>query len=144
MMDLPRTAYLPGLTPRPPEGTYDALKAVRDPLPDSPAWHAGLHFFAAGFYWEAHEVWEAVWLAAPANSAERGLVQGMIQLANAGLKRRMGRARAAQRLDALAGAILAEAQARGGGEAMGLTPGDIAQAQRAVLETRIGDWHYSA
>lgn len=140
-MDLPRTAYLPGLTPRPAAGAYDALKAVRDPLRDSPAWHAGLRFFEAGYYWEAHEVWEAVWMAAPANSAERGLVQGMIQLANAGLKRRMGRERAALRLDALAGAILAEAQARGGAEAMHLSPEGIVAAQRAVRDEIV---HYNA
>ncbi|SMX50199.1 DUF309 domain-containing protein [Maliponia aquimaris] len=141
MLDLPRNAYLPGLTPRPAEGAYDALKAVRDPLPDSPAWHAGLRFFEAGYYWEAHEVWEVVWMTARANSAERALVQGMIQLANAGLKRRMGRERAALRLDTLAGAILAEALARGGAEVMRLTPEGIAAAQRAVQDQEL---HYNA
>ncbi|MGP6088981.1 DUF309 domain-containing protein [Antarctobacter jejuensis] len=131
-MDLPDQPYLPGLTARPAEEDFDGLKGVSAPLKDCPAWQAGRRFFDAGYYWEAHEVWEAVWMAAPANSAERHLVQGMIQLANAGLKRRMGRTRAAERLDDMAGVILSEAVARGGAAAMDLSESDLTGARQAV------------
>ncbi len=136
-MDLPDQPYLPGLTARPDEAAFDGLKGVSEPLHSCVAWRAGRRFFEAGYFWEAHEVWEAVWMAAPANSAERCLVQGMIQLANAGLKRRMGRVRAAERLDEMAGVILAEAVARGGAAAMGLSDRDLAKARRAVSNAAV-------
>jgi len=53
----------------------------------------------AGYYWEAHEVWEAVWLLTRANSPERVLLQALIQSANAQLKRQMRRLRAAGKLE---------------------------------------------
>lgn len=69
-----------------------------DALTSSVAWRAGWTFLNAGCYWEAHEVWEAVWLALPPNSAERRFVQAVIQLANALLKEKMNRPNAARRL----------------------------------------------
>lgn len=109
---LPDHAYVPGETPRHPEGAFDALRDTARPgmpvagLIASPAWRAGLRFDAAGFHWEAHEVMEPVWLALPPNSAERRIVQAAIQLANARLKLRMGRPAAALRLaDIVAGLV---------------------------------------
>jgi hypothetical protein len=133
---LPTHRYVPGRSARHAEHAFDALKQVGTPLINCLAWKAGLRFLEAGYFWEAHEVWEAVWMAAPANSAEKCLVQGMIQLANAGLKRRMGRPRAAQRLDALAEGLLAESLARGGPEVMGLTPEDLDNARRRVTDVQ--------
>jgi len=49
-------------------------------------WLYGIHLFNHGFYWEAHEVLEAVWNNAAPNSREKHLVQGVIQIANAQLK----------------------------------------------------------
>ncbi|WP_164661351.1 DUF309 domain-containing protein [Tropicibacter sp. Alg240-R139] len=62
------------------------------------AWDAGWSFFETGFFWEAHEVWEAVWQVLPPNSAERRFVQAVIQLANALLKEKMNRPQAVRRL----------------------------------------------
>jgi predicted metal-dependent hydrolase len=62
------------------------------------AWTSGWAFLDAGFFWEAHEVWEAVWLALPPNSAERRFAQAVIQLANALLKEKMDRPKAVRRL----------------------------------------------
>jgi uncharacterized protein len=118
------TPYVPGLTPRPPDGAYDALKEVSVPLSDCRAWREGLRFYRAGAFWEAHEVWEAVWMAAPEKSAEKLMVQGVIQLANARLKRRMGRDAAAERLEGMARDLMREAWARAGGAVMGVAPGD--------------------
>jgi predicted metal-dependent hydrolase len=117
---LPLEPYVPGRTPRPPEGAYDALKGVADPLEASPAWQAGRHFFAAGYDWEAHEVWEAVWMACPPNSAEVRLVQALIQIANAELKLAMDKPNAATRLCGIARAHLSEAALYGRDEVLGV------------------------
>ena len=52
----------------------------------------------AGFYWEAHEVWESVWLGCAPNSRGKALIKALIQFSNARLKARMGRPQAAARL----------------------------------------------
>lgn len=100
----PAYPYVPGRTPRHPEGQFDALRATARQgaspaeLVATPAWAAGLAYLEDGFYWEAHEVLEPVWLALPRGSREREMVQALIQLANACLKREMGRPRAVLRL----------------------------------------------
>lgn len=78
--------HLPGQNARPPEGAI------------APGLEEGLAWYAAGYFWEAHEAWEPVWMAAPANSRERAVLQAMIQMANARLKLRMGRPGAAARI----------------------------------------------
>ena len=101
---LPPHAYVPGQTPRHAEDAFDGIKATvapglrSDQIAQTEAWRAGLEYLDAGFYWEAHEVLEAVWMICPPNSVERIFVQCLIQLANAALKRDMGRAGAARRL----------------------------------------------
>ncbi len=128
---LPPFAHLPGLTPRHPEGTFAALRATARPgmdeaaLAESPAFRAGLWYLSAGFYWEAHEVLEPVWMALPEGAA-RELTQALIQLANARLKARMGRLRAAARLRAMAFAHLSRARAVRSGPILGLQPEDVA------------------
>ncbi len=62
----------------------------------------GWLLFLNQYFWEAHEVWEPVWLAAAVNSRERFLVQGLIQLANARLKQLQGNTRAENRLQKIA------------------------------------------
>lgn len=62
----------------------------------------GWFLFLNQYFWEAHEVWEPVWLKAAVNSKERFLIQGLIQLANAGLKHTQGNTRAENRLRKIA------------------------------------------
>ncbi|MEO1291454.1 MAG: DUF309 domain-containing protein [Pseudomonadota bacterium] len=113
---LPEVWHIPGKTPH-PSADHPASRVARTaPNPTDPAhWRDnlaylyGLRLYHAGFYWEAHEVWEAVWMNARPNSPERHLLQGLIQLANAGLKIRMGKLRAVQRLGTIASGHLADA-----------------------------------
>jgi predicted metal-dependent hydrolase len=84
---------VPGQTPRHPEDWFDALKQDRET-----AIAAGLFYYEQGYFWECHEVLEAVWMGAPEPSPERDMAQAIIQLANARLKLRMGREKAALRL----------------------------------------------
>jgi uncharacterized protein len=104
---MPPHAYVPGRNARHPEDWFDAIKAGVTPdlsaaaLADTAAWRAGLAYLDAGYFWECHEVLEAVWMQTPDPSPEREMVQAVIQLANARLKLRMDRPRATLRLCAM-------------------------------------------
>lgn len=125
----PAWAYVPGRTARHPETAFDCYRAGVSPgqsvaaLARSDAWCAGLQFLQTGFYWEAHEVLEAVWMAIPDDRTERRYVQAVIQIANAGLKLRMDRPAATLRLCAIAETLILESGAAG--QAMGIGPGAL-------------------
>lgn len=108
----PPHAYVPGFTPRHPEGAFDDIRATASAgmtpaaLAATPAFREGLRYLRAGYFWEAHEVLEAVWLALPADAAERTFVQALIQIANGRLKLRMERPKAARRLAGIAEDLL--------------------------------------
>lgn len=141
---LPARPHVPGETERPDEDDHVHRVARAAPSPTdphawhaNPAWVAGLRLYCHGYFWEAHEVWEAVWANAHANSAERALVQGVIQLANAGLKQRMGRPGAARRLAAMAAGHVDDAASGGRTASMGLDLPELREAisnYRAALE----------
>jgi uncharacterized protein len=93
----PPYAYAPGDTPHPtrdPRGHSYAAGFEIPERPDPEEWRAcrdylyGIDLFNHGFYWEAHEVWEGLWVAC----GRRGpnLPAGV---AAAGLKARSGSAR---------------------------------------------------
>lgn len=111
----PSHAYLPGLTPRHPDGCFDAIRqtVVRgmtvQTLAATPAFNLGKTWIETGFYWEAHEVLEPIWLILPEASSDRYFIQSMIQTANARLKQEMGRGAAARRIVGLARAALVSA-----------------------------------
>ncbi|MEL6373849.1 MAG: DUF309 domain-containing protein [Pseudomonadota bacterium] len=119
--DLPTHAHRPGQGTAPDMAPLHAAKAL---LPDAEAidWAAlnqlvpfdyGLRLYEARYFWEAHEVWEPVWLAASPNSAPRCFLAGVIQLANAALKLSLVQPKAARRLIALSCQHVDEARARG-------------------------------
>lgn len=144
---LPPYAYVPGRTERHPEGHWDGVRATVTPgmdahaLATSDAFTAGMAFFEAGFYWEAHELWEAVWMACPPNSAEYRLVQALIQLANAELKLVMDQPRAAARLCGIAEDHLSEAVRAGQSLVLGVDldglQDKIADCDRRALQPPI-------
>ncbi|MFY0634129.1 MAG: DUF309 domain-containing protein [Vannielia sp.] len=108
MSATPEYAYVPGQTPRHPEGAFDALRDTVDPEPmQSQALRTGLDWIDAGYFWEAHEVLEPVWLVLP-DGPDRTGIQALIQLANAGLKQRMQRPEAALRLCGIAARLIEE------------------------------------
>lgn len=135
---LPPQPYWPGQTERPDEAVFEPLKSGIDTsqspktLQSSPAFQTGLAAFAHRYFWEAHEIWEPIWLALPPASAERHLMQGLIQLANAGLKRDMGNPRAADRIQARAEQALDEAFINATGPVLGFNPKTIDSFKRQV------------
>ncbi len=98
----PAYAYQPGRTPHPtrdPGGhSHGAPTEPPDP-PDPERWRAcddylfGIDLFNYGFYWEAHEAWEGLWVACGRNGPTATFLQALINLAAAGFKARLGSAR---------------------------------------------------
>lgn len=75
-------------------------------------WCYGLDLFERRYWWEAHEVWEGLWLTLGRDSPEAQLVQGMIQLAASHLTAELGRHAASARLHDRAVTRLERATAR--------------------------------
>ena len=117
-LPVPRWVYTPGETAEPDDETLARAKSLVPPrfesfVPfDHPALIYGLALNDAGFFWESHEVLEAVWKAAPMGGRDRILLRACIQIANAGLKQRLGRAHAVERLLGEARIELAELSVR--------------------------------
>ena len=91
---LPARAFLPGFSPagsRPEESRDDSSwNGQATTLGAAAGFRWGLDLFNGGFYWEAHETWEALWMQANADTACRFYLQGLIQFAAAMLKSRRG------------------------------------------------------
>jgi hypothetical protein len=91
-LPLPARAHVPG------SGSVPDLAPLMTAKAHPEAFAYGVDLFNGGCFWEAHEVWEAVWLAAPPNSRRRQGLRALIQMANACLKRAMGKPKAFSRL----------------------------------------------
>jgi hypothetical protein len=105
-LPLPRWAYVPGLTAQ-AEPDHDTLWQAKALVPSRfrgfvPARHPALRYGIAlndsGYFWEAQEILEAVWAAAPQGGRERILLRACIQIATANLRLRMSKQNAAARL----------------------------------------------
>jgi hypothetical protein len=95
--NLPAYGYVPGGPwPHPRRAGPDAgAFAIDETLPppvvgdawaDSPAYLRGFDLFGAGYYWEAHEVWEGLWHAHGRHGPIADLLKALIKLAAAGVK----------------------------------------------------------
>jgi len=93
--EFPAYRFVPGKTPHPtrdPQG--HSYNRIPEPLPpfDPQLWSAceeylyGIDLFNHGYWWEAHEALEAVWVAAGRYTQTGQFVQGLIQIAVAHLK----------------------------------------------------------
>lgn len=89
---MPPYAYVPGGPwPHPnrspgaePIGRADPIAG--DDWAGSPLYRCGVRLFNAGYYWEAHEAWEAVWHAQGRRGPAADLLRALIKLAAAGVK----------------------------------------------------------
>jgi hypothetical protein len=80
-----------------PAGSLHGRPAYAPGLPadrwrEDRTWLVGVDLYHAGYLWESHEAWEAVYFAAT-DPVHRALVQALIQLAAALLQEHKGRAR---------------------------------------------------
>jgi hypothetical protein len=101
---LPRWAHMPGETR---DADHETLATALALVPARfegfvparhPALRYGLELNDAKYFWECHEILEAVWAAAPQGGRARILLRACIQIANANLKLRMQKFNAAARL----------------------------------------------
>jgi predicted metal-dependent hydrolase len=96
---LPPYSYVPRHAPHPvsdPRGHMHGSERER-PAPlepkrwaDSETYLFGIDLFNHGFYWEAHEAWESLWLAAGRQGAAAIWLKALIKLAAALVKLREG------------------------------------------------------
>ena len=68
-----------------------ARRKSRSPRAGSSEWlehrfRRGIDLFNAGYYWEAHEVWEEVWHACGRRGTRADILRALIKLAAAGVK----------------------------------------------------------
>ena len=153
-LPLPRWAYVPGETAD-AEADHDTLWQAKALVPSRfrgfvPARHPALRYGIAlndsGYFWESQEILEAVWAAAPQGGRERMLLRACIQIANANLRLRMQKPRAAARLlrEALGElAALGARQTSADGFADGFPSAALAALLRdklAVATLSISDW----
>ncbi len=105
-LPLPQWAHVPG-SAFDEAADHDTLWQVKVLVPPAfrgyvparhPALRYGIMLNDRGYFWEAQEILEAVWAAAPQGGRERILLRACILIANANLRLRMEKPRAAARL----------------------------------------------
>lgn len=120
---LPPYTHIPGVTPHPIGDPQGHSFGATHPVCIVPGWsdlttgkqfQRGRQLFNAGYYWEAHEAWEGVWIAAGRTGMIADFVKGLIKLAAAGVKLREGSAAGTQRHLARAEELLLLTQTRYG------------------------------
>ncbi|MGE5756129.1 MAG: DUF309 domain-containing protein, partial [Planctomycetaceae bacterium] len=126
----PPYAFVPGGPWPHPTGSPEGHSARRveraaGPIPpeDGPGstlYRRGAALFNAGYYWEAHEAWEALWHAHGRRGATADLLKGLIKLAAAGVKVRERQPRGVITHARRAAALFESARAEGESRRLGL------------------------
>ena len=143
-LPLPRWAYVPG-DPGAANADYETLGRIAALVPPRfggyvPARHPALRYGITlndrGYFWEAQEILEAVWAAAPQGGRERILLRACILIATANLRLRMQKPHVAARM---LGEALGELKALGLRHAGGDGFADCfpAAALAAVIKTKL-------
>lgn len=118
---LPAEAYVPGRSPR------GAVAAAIGPHPavaglaQTHRW--AIDLFNHGYYWEAHEAWESIWIALGRRGSQADFIKGLIKLTAAGVKLRQRRPRGAVRHARRAAELFAGCARIAG--APGVFPGEL-------------------
>jgi uncharacterized protein len=145
----PPYAFVPGgpwpHPTRTPEGhSYGRSEGKPDPIVGddwarSAPYRRGIALFNAGYYWEAHEAWEALWHAHGRQGPTADVLKGLIKLAAAGVKVRERQPHGILTHARRAAALFEEARARAGARLLGLDlEGLIVQARR-IADAPPGD-----
>lgn len=123
--EFPPYTYTPGVTPHPirdPQGhSYGRTEPVSEKF-DPQRWRDcatyvhGLRLFNRGYYWEAHEAWEAAWHSVGRRGITGDFLKGLIKWAAAGVKVREGRPNGVRRHLRRAAELIGEAAREFGGE----------------------------
>jgi uncharacterized protein len=100
----------------------------------SPRFLHGVDLFDAGYYWEAHEAWEALWHAEGRRGPTADLLKGLIKLAAAGVKVREGQEHGVRIHARRAAECFASARDAGGVQQLGLDLDEWVERARAIAE----------
>ena len=112
---LPAYSYVPGLFPHPFSDPRGHSFAQPQQVPDSFEPDASIEsreflyaidLFNHGYYWEAHETWEALWKTVGRRGVTADFLKALIKLAAAGVKARERRPSGVQRHAARAAELL--------------------------------------
>jgi hypothetical protein len=145
-LPLPRWAHVPGGSYE-ADADYETLAQVKLPVPPAfrgyvparqPALRYGLALNDHGHFWEAREILETVWAAAPQGGRERILLRACILIANGNLRLRVEKPGSAVRLFGEAQTelrLLGQRKATAAGD--GFADGFPIDALAATLEARI-------
>ena len=111
--DLPPYTYVPGYAPHPISDPKGHMQGASLPETWSNRDHLlwGKRLFDHGYYWEAHEAWEHLWIELGRTSMDATLVKGLIKLAASGVKCREGNAAGATRHATRAAELLGDGEA---------------------------------
>ncbi len=119
-----------------PETTPPPLDPAR--WRESEAYLFGLDLFNHGYYWEAHEEWEGLWVAAGKRGAASEFFKGLIKLAAAGVKARQQMPDGVRRHGERAAEHFREARRRlGKPRYAGLDLADLERVAREVARTEL-------
>lgn len=144
--DFPPYSYVTGKFPHPTrdeQGHSFGVQEERVRLSDADGWPTceaylwGIELFNRGYYWEAHESWEAVWHAVGRRGTVADFCKALIKLAAAGVKAREGRPDGTKRHATRAQELLRGVQAHVGDSTdafMGLRLHDLIQNAERITK----------
>jgi predicted metal-dependent hydrolase len=140
----PPYAFVPdGPWPHPsrsPAGRSEERATIPAEPIDEAAWQRsaaylrGAALFNAGYYWEAHEVWEALWHAHGHTGPTADLLKALIKLAAAGVKVRQRQPRGVATHGRRAAELLTTVRDRVGPTWLGLDLEALIRQARAIAE----------
>jgi len=147
---LPPYAFIAGHSPHPrkaPEGhSYGLPEPEAVPLtpsnwPTHEVYLRGIDLFNHGYYWEAHEQWEALWVAAGRVGQDAAMLKALIKLAAAGIKVRQGRPKGVQiHCQRAAASLRAYAEEARRGDWYGLSVTGLLEVCEGLLGRADGPW----
>lgn len=113
-----------------------SIESVTAPAPGqeavAPSLMRGAELFNAGYYWEAHEAWEALWHAFGRKGPAADVVKALIKLAASGVKVREGQEHGVRIHARRAAELFASARQQAGRELLGLDLDECTRQARSV------------
>jgi hypothetical protein len=94
----------------------------------------GVELFNAGYYWEAHEVWEVLWHAYGRHGATADVIKALIKLAAAGVKVREGQEHGVRTHSRRAADLFASVRASAGRYRLGIDLDEWARHAHAIAD----------
>jgi uncharacterized protein len=131
----PAYAFIPGGPwPHPGHGAVEQDKGagLDSGRKESARFRRGLDLFQAGYYWEAHEVWEELWHAQGRRGPAADVYKALIKLAAAGVKVRQRQPHGVIVHATRAAALFAAVAREQGASFLGLDLARLATIARAV------------